>query len=253
MGNYAAEWNPKLYDEKHAFVSHYGSHVMKLLAPKDGEIILDLGCGTGDLTHQISEAGAIVTGIDQSASMIEQARKKYPSIFFQVEDVLHMQYEQQFDAVFSNAVLHWIQHPKQALQNIYRSLKHGGRFVAEFGGKGNVNSITNELEQQLKQLGSSSPALSWYFPSIGEYTNLMEATGFKVTFAQLFDRPTLLDGERGIRNWLEMFCNNILQDIMDEVKEVIYTKMEQNLKAILIKNGKWYADYKRIRVIGIKE
>lgn len=142
-------WNPELYDNNHSFVSDYGSSLIELLKPGSNETILDLGCGTGDLANQISKHSPNVVGIDKSYQMINQARKKYPHIPFAVKDITHFDSLQSFDAVFSNATIHWIKQPEKALENIYKYLKPGGRFVAEFGGKRNVQTITNEFIHQL--------------------------------------------------------------------------------------------------------
>lgn len=248
-------WNASLYVQNHSFVSNYGNNLIELLAPKQGEKILDLGCGTGDLAKTLNDLGVNVVGVDNSKNMITEARNKYPHIQFLVRDVTDLGYNFEFDAVFSNATLHWVNQPKQALNWIYQSLKQDARFVAEFGGKGNVQTIINEILHQLKATGieyktKQSP---WYYPSIGEYTSLMEEVGFRVIFAQHFDRPTPLDGENGLKNWIEMFGSHMFEGINEDQKDDIITKVENNLKPILCKDGNWIADYKRIRVIGIKE
>lgn len=194
-------WNANLYDSKHSFVSKFGEDLIDLLAPKKGEYILDLGCGTGDLSYKLHKLGVNVLGIDNSENMVEQAKKKYPNLKFEVQDALNLDYNCEFDAVFSNATLHWVKPPKQALYCIYDALKHNGKFVAEFGGKGNVKKITDEIHNQLEKLEVEYKAelFPWYFPSIGEYSTLMEEVGFRVIFAQHFDRPTPLDGDHGLK------------------------------------------------------
>src|SRR2546423_15463085 len=131
-------WDPGLYDGKHAFVWQYGASLVELLQPRPGERILDLGCGTGHLTAQLAAAGANVLGIDSDAAMIEQARKAYPALHFEQRDARDFHFDEPFDAVFSNAVLHWIKEPERVIVCLRRALKPGGRFVAEFGGRGNV-------------------------------------------------------------------------------------------------------------------
>lgn len=246
------QWNPSLYDLKHSFVSQLGNDLVDLLAPKKGEDILDLGCGTGDLANKLANLGVYVIGVDKSANMVHQALQKYPSLKFLTQNALELNFTEEFDAVFSNATLHWVKPPNQALAGIYRSLKPGGRFVAEFGGKGNVQAITDELILQLKNHGHSA-TFPWYYPTIGEYTSLMEQAGFHVTFAHHFERPTPLEGDRGLRNWIEMFALGMFEGVSEDTKELVLTKVENNLKPLLYKNGTWLADYKRIRVIGIKE
>ena len=248
-------WNANLYDQNHSFVSKYGNNLIELLAPQQGERILDLGCGTGDLAKKLDDLGVNVVGVDNSKNMIMEARKKYPLISFAVRDVTELGYNDEFDAVFSNATLHWVKQSKQALEWIYQSLKQGGRFVAEFGGKGNVQTITDEIIHQMKDSGMDykTEQFPWYYPSIGEYSTLMEEVGFRVVFAQHFDRPTPLDGENGLKNWIEMFGSHLLESLNEDQKDAIITKVENHLKPILYKEGNWIADYKRIRVIGIRE
>lgn len=248
-------WNVNLYDRKHSFVSKYGNHLIELLAPKAGEKILDLGCGTGDLAKRLSDYKVDVVGVDQSKNMVMQAMNKYPTIKFFVQDATNLEYNNEFDAVFSNATLHWVKQPKQALNCIYNSLKQGGRFIAEFGGKGNVQTITDEIINQIKEVGIDykTDQFPWYYPSIGEYSSVMEEVGFRVTFAGLFERPTPLVGYDGLKNWIDMFGSNLFEGIDENIKDYIITKVEKHLKASLYKDGDWIADYKRIRVIGIKE
>ncbi|MCM3762998.1 methyltransferase domain-containing protein [Alkalihalobacillus oceani] len=247
------KWNASLYDNKHAFVSKYGETLIGLLAPADGEKILDLGCGTGDLTNQLSERGALVTGVDQSANMVDQAQRKYPHLQFEMMDGAELTYQEEFDAVFSNAALHWMKTPEPVLSGIYRALKPGGRFVAEFGGQNNVAIVTNELQAQFEKRSIDfSARFPWYFPSIGDYTGKMEEAGFFVTFAEHIDRPTLLEGEEGLRNWLVMFAASFFEGIAEEQKREIVKEVEQNLRPTLYQETGWVADYKRIRVSGIK-
>ncbi|PLT33501.1 trans-aconitate 2-methyltransferase [Bacillus sp. V5-8f] len=248
-------WNPNLYDVKHSFVSKYGNDLVELLAPKEGEKILDVGCGTGDLAKKLYDSRVDVVGVDKSKNMILQATSKYPNIRFMVRDATDLEYDNEFDAVFSNAALHWVKPAKKALISIFNSLKQGGRFVAEFGGKGNVQMITDEIIKQMEELGLEFKAeqFPWYFPSIGEYSSLMEETGFRVLFVQHYDRPTVLDGKDGLKNWIEMFGSGFFGDMSESKKDYIIKEVENNLKETLCKDGHWIADYKRIRVIGVKE
>ncbi|KMY50514.1 class I SAM-dependent methyltransferase [Peribacillus loiseleuriae] len=248
-------WNANLYDCKHSFVSEYGNHLIELLAPKAGERILDLGCGTGDLAKRLHDYKVDVVGVDQSKNMVMQAMNKYPTIKFFVQDATNLEYKNEFDAVFSNATLHWIKQPKQALNCIYNSLRQGGRFIAEFGGKGNVQTITDEIINQIKEVGRDykTDQFPWYYPSIGEYSSLMEEVGFRVIFAEHYERPTRLEGDDGLKNWMNMFGSGMFAGIDQDKKDYIITKVENHLKPILYKDNLWIADYKRIRVIGIKE
>jgi SAM-dependent methyltransferase len=224
-------WDPGLYDSSHRFVFDYGRNLVEVLAPKPGEGILDVGCGTGHLTYEIAQSGARVTGIDKSPAMIAQARQNYPKLRFELGDVANFRSPEAFDAVFSNAALHWMIPPEAVVRAIRAALKPGGRFVAEFGGKGNIATI-------IAAVGSNP----WYFPGIGEYAALLEAHGLEVTSAMLFERPTKLEGEDGLRQWLEMFFHPALTP--DEVERVV-----RELRPRLNRDGAWFADYRRLRIV----
>ena len=247
-------WNTTLYEGRHNFVWQYGENVLELLSPQPDERILDLGCGTGQLTEKIALAGAEVLGIDRAASMIEKARQNYPQLQFAVADARDFQVEQPFDAVFSNAVLHWIPEVDAVIRCIYQALKPGGRFVAEFGGKGNVKAIALALDRVLNTFGyASDDAIAWYFPSIGEYATRLEQQGFDVTHAVIFDRPTPLEnGDAGMANWIRMFGSRFLEKLSNAQQTEVIQAIEHDLKPTLYRDGKWWADYRRIRVVARK-
>ncbi|MEP0869452.1 methyltransferase domain-containing protein [Trichocoleus desertorum AS-A10] len=248
------QWNADLYDRKHSFVAEYGAALLDLLDPQLEEQILDLGCGTGSLTQKISDRGAEVLGIDSAASMIAQAQQNYPNLRFEVADAINLAFIEEFDAIFSNAVLHWVKPPEAAIASMWQALKPGGRLVVEFGGKGNVQAIASALEQGLKESGHPNPeALNpWYFPSIGEYTALLEKQGFKVCFAALFDRPTPLTDADGIQNWIKMFAQSFLQAVPTEQQATFLAQIAERIRPQLYQNGIWVADYRRIRAIALK-
>jgi trans-aconitate methyltransferase len=250
-----APWNANLYDAKHDFVWKYGSDVVSLLAPQPGERILDLGCGTGHLTAQIVESGARVVGVDQSPEMILAARQAYPKLKFEVADARELTFRGEFDAVFSNAVLHWIHEPVQVIQGVRRALRPGGRFVAEFGGKGNIEKVKRAMDDALAQVRASTPGElnPWYYPSISEYATLLEENGFEVRFITLFDRPTgLADGEAGLRNWIVMFSSVYLLGLDTKKRETFLRKVEDRLRSDLFRDGQWWADYRRLRLVAVK-
>ena len=246
-------WNTTLYEGRHNFVWQYGENVLELLSPQPDERILDLGCGTGQLTEKIALAGAEVLGIDRAASMIEKARQNYPQLQFAVADARDFQVEQPFDAVFSNAVLHWIPEVDAVIRCIYQALKPGGRFVAEFGGKGNVKAIALALDRVLNTFGYASYDAAWYFPSIGEYATCLEQQGFDVTHAVIFDRPTPLEnGDAGIANWIRMFASRFLEGLSNAQQTQVIQAIEHDLKPTLYRDGKWWGDYRRIRIVAQK-
>ncbi len=248
------DWNTELYDQKHAFVSAYGKGVIELLEAQPDEVILDLGCGTGHLAQSIAESGAHVVGIDSSPTMIEAARKTYPDSEFHVADASDFSFPNHFDAIFSNATLHWVLDAENAVRCIAAALKPGGRFVAELGGKGNVASIVTAIQQAVRELLQREVAAGWYFPSIGTYTQVLEKYALEVRSAVLFDRPTkLADGEAGLRNWIEMFGEHILRNLPDEIKPQIIALAEEKARTTLFKDGAWIADYRRLRVVAYKK
>jgi trans-aconitate methyltransferase len=246
-------WNANLYDSKHAFVFTLGQELLELLAAKPAERILDIGCGTGHLTAKIAEMGAMVIGIDSSPAMIAKAQSSYPVLTFEVADARSFAFAEPFDAVFSNAALHWIQEAEAVVEKIAKALKPGGRLVVEFGGKGNVAAIASVLEQVLEQTSNHWQS-AWYFPSIGEYAMLLEKYGLRVTHAWHFERPTKLeDGEAGLRNWLAMFASSALGSLEPQECETALSQIETQLRSTLHRQGDWYADYKRIRIVAIRE
>jgi trans-aconitate methyltransferase len=241
-------WNADLYKEKHAFVFNYGNSVVEWLQPKAGENILDLGCGTGELTAQIAESGAKVKGIDASASMIASAKSHYPAIDFEVADGTTFSLNQTFDAVFSNATLHWIRQKEKVLDRIWHHLKPGGRLVLEMGGKGNVADITGALSKAMEEKGYEFKPF-WYFPSPGEYTSLLEEYGFRVNQLNYFDRETeLADPENGIVEWLQMFGAHYLEAIPEADRLPVLKTAQESLRATNFRDGKWYTKYVRLRV-----
>lgn len=245
-------WNTALYDGKHGFVARYGEALLELLAPRPGERILDLGCGTGDLAQKIAECGATVIGLDSSSDMIAAARAKYPAIEFMLGDATNFYFDDAFDAVFSNATLHWVKPPEDAVRCISNALKPSGRFVAEFGGAGNVSAIAAALHDAHVTMAGAPLQHNWYFPSIGEYAPILEALGLDVQAAWLFDRPTPLEGEDGMLNWLTMFGGGMLRGAPADVIDRVTARAERTLRDTNYRDGQWFADYRRIRVVATK-
>ena len=199
-------WDSNFYQDKHNFVTKYGEDIVELLTPQSNEVILDLGCGNGELSAKIAEYGATVYGIDFATEMINKASINYPQIKFMQHNAENpFPFENKFDAIFSNAALHWMMSPEKVIKNIADSLKTGGRFVFEMGGKGNINTIIQSIEVVAKKYNLANLPIYNYFPSLSEYANLLEKYGFRVVFARHFDRPTPLNGQDGLKNWIKMF------------------------------------------------
>ena len=253
MGS-TAKWDAGLYDDKHSFVWKMAAGLVELLDPKPGEHILDVGCGTGHLTAEIAARGALLLGIDQSPEMIRQAREKFPDLRFEVMDARDISLRETFDAVFSNATLHWIREPERVIRGIVKVLRPGGRFVAEFGGKGNVAGLMAAAGSAWQKLRPGTPFDSpWFYPSVAEYAGLLEQHGLEVTSALLFDRPTALeDGERGLRTWLEMFGSAMTGKLPKEERERLVEEIERQARGKLFKDGQWVLDYRRLRIMARK-
>jgi trans-aconitate methyltransferase len=249
------KWNTTLYDKSHDFVSKYGEGILSYLNPKSGETILDLGCGTGDLTKEIFLKGARVIGTDSSADMITKAKSKFPEIEFYQMDARSLKLGLQFDAIFSNAVLHWIPEKEIVIGKMYTHLRDNGRIVLEFGGKGNNQQMLKALRDVFVKRGYADNAKIdfWYYPSIGEYATELEKQNFRVLHAEHFDRITPLKGNQGIKDWFLMFGDYFFVDISNEEKDDILNEVQDKLKATHFIDGVWNADYKRIRIVAVKE
>jgi trans-aconitate methyltransferase len=281
------KWNANQYQEQCGFVWAFGAASLLDFAKitKD-ESILDVGCGSGELTEMLRQKtgdNGVVIGIDSSPTMIEKATSqfKYNNMQFIHQDIrtLTLPDPKQFDLIFSNAALHWIPQSdiEQAIQSMAHVLKLGGRFVCELGGIGNIQTIVSachlarhKLIEQYNnssnevRIGSPVDDIPWYFPSVSEFTVLLEKYGIEVLVAELYDRPTpLVEGEKGLRNWITMFgqqklipsnlsssdenhqlvLNQFFQQVEDIARPTLYSSIEQ----------KWITDYRRLRVVGVKK
>jgi trans-aconitate 2-methyltransferase len=246
------QWDSALYDDRHSFVWQSGASLIDLLKPQPGERILDLGCGTGHLTAKLAAADAVVAGMDSSPSMIAQARQNFPSLRFVLADASDFRFEELFDAVFSNAALHWVQDAESVVKCVAAALRPGGRFVLEMGAKGNIATIRQTIEAVLTERGHTARS-PWFFPSAGEYSALLEKRGFEVRLSQTFERwPKLEHPERGLQEWLEMFTGSYFEGIAPAERAVIFRTIEDRLRATLYKDGSWWADYRRLRIVAVK-
>lgn len=248
------EWDADKYTANFSFVHKYGNSMIDMIDADEGSTVLDLGCGNGALTKALQDKGFMVKGIDASHELLEIARKNYPNIEFIQADAADFSVEKPVDAVFSNAVFHWIDKDRQSdmLKCVYKALKENGQFVFEFGGHGNNKLIHDALSEIFTEHGYRYQ-MPFYFPTIGEYSALLENSGFKVIYAFLFDRLTELKGENGLRDWINMFVKAPFTVVKDkEEREVITEKAADRLKSSLCKDGKWYADYVRIRMKAVR-
>ncbi len=254
MSNALDRWDAALYDDRHAFVHRMAGGVVDLLAPQPGERILDLGCGTGPLTRRIADAGADVVGVDASPAMVAKARVAYPDLAFDVADATTMAFPRPFDAVFSNAVLHWVRPPEAAVGRMFAAVRPGGRLVLEIGGRGNVAGVLAAAAAAGQEVGVdlAGPLDVNYFPSLGEYAGLLEAGGFTVELAVVFDRPTPLDGPAGLADWLRMFRPGAIDAVPADRREAFVAAFERSARPTLGRGEGWSADYRRLRVRAVR-
>lgn len=240
-------WDPARYARTARFVAELGEPLLDLLAPKPGERVLDLGCGDGALTERLAGAGATVVGIDASAEQVAAARAR--GLDARVGDGQALEFHEEFDAVLSNAALHWMLRPEAAIDSVYRALRPGGRFVGEMGGHGNVATIADALIVALKRRGiDGHAAVPWYFPTSEEYEQKLTARGFAVDSIALIPRPTPLPGPLG--DWLETFAEGFLNRVCDNEREAIVAEVTKELAPLLCDaRGRWTADYVRLRFL----
>ncbi len=238
-------WSASTYDEHARFVSDLAGGVLDWLAPRPGERILDLGCGDGVLTAQLADAGAEVVGIDASEDFVRTCKAR--GLDVRLMDGEALTFNGEFDAVFSNAALHWMTKPERVIAGVKRALKSKGRFVAEFGGHGNVAAITTALEAVARHHGvDSALAHPWFFPSVEIYREMLEAQGFAVKRIALIPRPTPL--KTGMAAWLRLFNTPFFKQFGDGFDAAV-TETEQLLSlALRDARGNWTADYVRLRV-----
>jgi SAM-dependent methyltransferase len=222
-----------------------------MLAPGPGQRILDLGCGDGALTEKIAASGADVVGLDASASQVEAARAR--GLEARLGDGTGLDFESEFDAVFSNAALHWMTPPEAVVAGINRALKPGGRLVAEFGGAGNVARIEAALMKALERRGFDAAAANpWYFPGPDDYTALLTGQGFRVDSIALIPRPTPLAA--GLAGWLETFSEPFTELLEPARRAEYLAEVTEDVRPELCDaEGNWSADYVRLRLAATLE
>ena len=242
-------WNPKAYAQNGAFVHALAGGVVEWLAPQPGERILDLGCGDGQLSARLAAAGASVQGVDASPQMAEAARSRgVPADVATAEQLPYP--AAAFDAVFSNAALHWVRGQDAMMRQVHRVLRPGGRFVAELGGQGNIAAIRVALMAVLARHGFADAEDGVnYYPTAEAYSRRLEKHGFRVERIALIPRPTPLS-ESGMRGWLNTFRRGVLESLPESIREkVVEETCALVAPALQDEDGNWVADYVRLRFI----
>lgn len=242
------DWNPKLYAANARFVAVLGAPVADLLAPRPGEYILDLGCGDGALTAKLAQSGCRVVGVDASAPMVAAAQGLGLDARVMSGDALT--FDAEFDAVFSNAALHWMLNVDAVIDGVFRALRPGGRFVAEMGGHGNIDTIVRGIEAALRNRGLEMRN-PWIFPTADEYRARLETRGFEVRRIDAFPRPTPLPGDIG--GWLAAFGEPLLGHLSATERAQVTRELLVALRPRLCDaDGRWVADYVRLRFVAHK-
>jgi trans-aconitate methyltransferase len=248
--NKTTSWDPQAYARNARFVADLAQPLLELLAPQPGELIMDLGCGEGALTEKIAVRGASVLGTDASIAQARAAKDRGLSIV--VVDGHHLCLKPVFGAVFTNAALHWMQQPEKVVHGVWGCLKLGGRFVGEFGGNGNVQTIRSALHQALRRRGLDPvPIDPWYYPSPKDFTNLLIKSGFTVSYIELIARPTKLPGE--LLDWLHIFAQPFTNAVEKDHRQSFLDEVcRRSEPALRDGDGVWTVDYVRLRFAAVK-
>jgi SAM-dependent methyltransferase len=244
-------WDPERYARNARFVADLGAPVVDLLAPQAGERILDLGCGDGVLTAKLAAMGCAVIGVDASSPQIEAARKL--GVDARVMDGENLAFDNEFDAVFSNAALHWMRDPDGVIAGVRRALRPQGRFVAEFGGHGCVAKIKKALVEALNRRNiNGEAAIPWFFPTVEDYSQRLTKAGFAINYIALIPRPTPLPGD--VTAWLETFAESFTNSLPPVDRPAYIAEVQETLRPQLCNaEGQWTADYVRLRFSAKKQ
>ncbi len=247
-------WAVTTYDSAFGYVSAHGAPLVDLLDPQPGERIIDLGCGTGAFSAEIAERGAEVLGIDGSPEMVAQATAMQPGLSFIVGDAHDFAVGESFDAVASNAALHWMtRDPDAVIARVHAALRPGGRFVGEMGGAGNCAELIVAMQTAWRVFGLGEPELPWYFPSPAEYAAKLEDGGFTLRLLEHAERPTrMTEGPNGAADWVRAYAGRALADVPPEMVDPLLDRVNDLAAPALRRESGWVADYVRLRFAAVR-
>ena len=247
-----AGWDADRYQRQFGFVSGMAGDLVELLGPRPGEVVLDLGCGTGELAAAIAATGARVLAVDSDPAMVAAARRRLGEDRVVLADGHAFTLAEPVDAVFSNAALHWMPRPAEVIARVRAALRPGGRFVAELGGAGNIDAILDALGAAMAEAGLPAPACPWYFPTPAQYATLLEAGGFRVAMMEHFPRPTpLAGGPGGLADWLTMFGGQLTAAVPAAALAGVVARAGELAAPRLRGDDGWVADYWRLRFVAV--
>jgi trans-aconitate methyltransferase len=247
-----AGWDADRYQRQFGFVSGMAGDLVEVLGPRPGEVVLDLGCGTGELAAAIAATGARVLALDSDPAMVAAARRRLRDDRVLLADGHAFTLAEPVDAVFSNAALHWMPRPAQVIGRVRAALRPGGRFVAELGGSGNIDAILDALGAALAEAGLPAPACPWYFPTPAQYATLLEAGGFRVAMMEHFPRPTpLAGGPAGLADWFAMFGGQLTATVPAAALPGVVARAGELASPRLRRGDGWVADYWRLRFVAV--
>lgn len=244
------------YREKLLNIYENGSDLIGLISRDERAAMtcLDLGCGCGTLTKKLSDKGFIVAGMDASEEMLEAARERYPYIAFVPGEAAHFELAERIDVIVSSGALDRVprlQH-RDMLEHVYDALKPDGQFIFELGGRGNIQIITDALAEVFHMYGIPFRT-PFYFPGLGEYTEILDSIGFMTTYARLYDHPLPLVGEDGLEKWIREIFRSSFEGIRRRTAAQIVRDTVEALRDSLYYNGTWYVDYVRLRCKALRD
>lgn len=222
-------WNPEDYAEHSSAQFKWGKELIELLNLKGNESLLDIGCGDGKITELISKklSSGKVVGVDSSKDMIRFARQKYTNdkfenLSFELKDACNLGYENEFDIVYSNAALHWIEDQKCVLNGAYKSLKNNGRILFQMGGKGNLSEMIEIITETLKTAKwnqyFSGFGFPFFFYSDVEYIAFLKNTNFNIDKVELIPRIMTHENVNDLAGWIRTTWHPILNRVPQNQK-----------------------------------